>query len=169
MPGQFDSPPAKKMRTVAEQEEAKVGEAAGVINPLDPPPRSTISLKENVESVYEYMRVLASHQVNPLVVPPEELRKVLVKVKDDMCTNPRLELPEDPNKNIWTYYSIMRISPIVMDDLLLIKTLYPVEKYQNIRILVAKLFTRFIIYRTISGSYAISCQEYKLFSLMPKL
>ena len=36
------------------------------------------------------------------------------------------------------------------------------ERYQNIWILVAKLFTHFIIYRTISGSYAISCQEYKL-------
>ena len=59
-----------------------------------------ISLKENVESVYEYMCVLASHQVNPLVLPPEELQKVLVKVKDDMHTNPCLELPEDPNKNI---------------------------------------------------------------------
>ena len=34
-----------------------------------------ISLKENVESVYEYMHVLASHQVNPLVLPPEELQK----------------------------------------------------------------------------------------------
>ena len=78
------------------------------------------SLKENVESVCEYMCVLASHQVNPSVLPPEELQNVLVKVKDDMHTNPHLELPEDPNKNIWTYYSIMRISPIVMDDLLLI-------------------------------------------------
>ena len=32
-----------------------------------------ISLKENVDSVYEYMHVLTSHQVNPLVIPPEEL------------------------------------------------------------------------------------------------
>ena len=79
-----------------------------------------ISLNNNVESVYEYMQVLANHQVNLLVLPPEELRKVLVKVKDDMQTNPRLELPELPNKNIWTYYSIMRITPVVMDDLLLI-------------------------------------------------
>ena len=37
-----------------------------------------------------------------------------------MHTNPCLELPEDPNKNIWTYYSIMSITSVVMDDLLLI-------------------------------------------------
>ena len=33
VPGQFDSPPAKKLQAEAEKEETKVGEAAGVINP----------------------------------------------------------------------------------------------------------------------------------------
>ena len=33
MPGQFDSPPAKKLHTEVEKEETKVGEATGVINP----------------------------------------------------------------------------------------------------------------------------------------
>ena len=33
VPGQFNSPPAKKLHTEVEKEETKVGEAAGVINP----------------------------------------------------------------------------------------------------------------------------------------
>ena len=33
VPGQFDSPPAKKLHADAEKEETKVGEATGVINP----------------------------------------------------------------------------------------------------------------------------------------
>ena len=33
VPGQFDSPPTKKLCTEVEKEETKVGEAAGVINP----------------------------------------------------------------------------------------------------------------------------------------
>ena len=33
VPGQFNSPPAKKLRVEAQKEETKVGEAAGVINP----------------------------------------------------------------------------------------------------------------------------------------
>ena len=33
VPGQFDSPPTKKLHTEVEKEETKVGEAAGVINP----------------------------------------------------------------------------------------------------------------------------------------
>ena len=34
--------------------------------------------------------------------------------------NPRLELPNDPNRNIWTYFPIMKISPLLKDDLLLV-------------------------------------------------
>ena len=33
VPGQFNSPPTKKLRTEVEKEETKVGEATGVINP----------------------------------------------------------------------------------------------------------------------------------------
>ena len=44
----------------------------------------------------------------------------MAHIKDDMKRNPRLQLPEDPNVNIWNYYPIMKITPIVMDDFLLI-------------------------------------------------
>ena len=37
-----------------------------------------------------------------------------------MKRNPRLRLPEDPNINIWNYYTTMKITPVVMDDFLLI-------------------------------------------------
>ena len=42
-----------------------------------------------------------------------------------MNRNPRLKLPEDPNLNIWNYYMIMKITPIVMDDFLLILLTIP--------------------------------------------
>ena len=37
-----------------------------------------------------------------------------------MKQNPRLEQPYHPDRDIWSYYSIMRVSPIIMDDFLLI-------------------------------------------------
>ena len=77
-------------------------------------------LEQNVNAIYEYLRVLSSRQVNPLIIPPDSLRKVLAQVKEDMKRNPRLQLPEDLNFNIWNYYSIMKITPVVMDDFLLI-------------------------------------------------
>ena len=59
-----------------------------------------MSLEQNVNMIYEYMRPLSVRQVNPLVIPPDSLRKVLTRVKDDMERNPRLRLLEDPNTNI---------------------------------------------------------------------
>ena len=79
-----------------------------------------MSLEQNVNAMYEYLRILSSRQVNPLIVHPDFLRKVLAQVKEDMKRNPRLQLPEDPNSNMWNYYSIMKVTPIIMDDFLLI-------------------------------------------------
>ena len=59
-----------------------------------------VSLKENVNNIYEYMRVLSTRRVNPLIIPPDSLWMVLAQAKEDMKRNPRLTLPEDPNKNI---------------------------------------------------------------------
>ena len=84
-----------------------------------------MSLEQNVNAVYKYLRVLSTRQVNPLIIPPDTLRKVLAKVKEDMNRNPRLKLPEDPNLNIWNYYTVMKITPIVMDDFLLILSTIP--------------------------------------------
>ena len=79
-----------------------------------------MGLQQNVKAIYEYLRVLSSKQVNPLLIPPDALREVLAHIKDDMKRNPRLQLLEDPNVNIWNYYPIMKIMPVVMDDFLLI-------------------------------------------------
>ena len=63
-----------------------------------------MGLQQNVKAIYEYLRVLSSKQVNPLLIPPDALREVLAHIKDDMKRNPRLQLPEE----------------VVMDDFLLI-------------------------------------------------
>ena len=68
---------------------------------------------------------MASHEVNPLVLPPEALRKVLQSIKEEMRQNPRLQLPYDPDVDIWSYYSIMRVSPVILDDFLLITLTVP--------------------------------------------
>ena len=79
-----------------------------------------MSLQENVNAIYEYMRVLSTRRVNPLIIPPDSLRMVLAQAKEDMKRNPRLTLPEDPNINIWNYYSIMKVTPIIMENFLLV-------------------------------------------------
>ena len=53
-----------------------------------------------------------------------------------MRTNPRLEIPDDPDRNIWAYISIMKVTPVIMDDfLLVILTIYnifiPITHYKS--------------------------------------
>ena len=76
-----------------------------------------LHLKENVDTLYESVRVLASHKGNPLIVPRVDIFNILVKVKHDMRTNNRLELPDDPDRNIRAYILITKVAPVVRDDL----------------------------------------------------
>ena len=82
-------------------------------------------LESNVERIYEYLRVLAVHKVNPIILPPESFRWTLNQVKEQMRSNPRLELPHDPQTDIWSYYSIVRVTPVVLKDLLVIVLTIP--------------------------------------------
>ena len=66
------------------------------------------------------MRVLARQRVNPLLLPPDTLRRVLVHIKDDIRQNPQLRLPQDPDKDIWSYYSVMKVTPVVTEKFLMI-------------------------------------------------
>ena len=77
-------------------------------------------LKEDIDALYEYMRVLSTQQLNPLIIPPDILRQVLDQVKDGIRSNAQLALSEDPSQNIWTYYNIIKVIPIVMDDYLMV-------------------------------------------------
>ena len=58
--------------------------------------------------------------MNPLIVPPVYLFNILVKFKYHIRTIPRLELPDEPDRYIWAYFSIMTVTPVVMDDFLLV-------------------------------------------------
>ena len=47
-----------------------------------------MSLQENVNAIYEYMRVLSTRRVNLLIIPPNSLQLVLAQAKEDMKRNP---------------------------------------------------------------------------------
>ena len=77
-------------------------------------------LKEDIDALYEYMRVLSTQHLNPVIIPPDMLCYVLEQVKDGIRSNARLMLSEDPTQTIWTYYNIIKVTPIVMDDYLMV-------------------------------------------------
>ena len=77
---------------------------------------SLYALRGDVESLYEYMRALASQELNPMIVPPDILKKILHKIEEDIKSNARLKLCEDPETNIWSYYGTVKLTPIVLQD-----------------------------------------------------
>ena len=77
-----------------------------------------IVLRNNVEQVYKYMRVIASQEVDPIMIPPPPLREILANAKREMAHNPRLELPYDPDKEIYKYYTVMKITPVVVGNVM---------------------------------------------------
>ena len=50
-----------------------------------------------------------------MIIPPDILRNIVQKVQDDIKTNARLKLPDDPVKNIWNNYGMTKLTPIVLE------------------------------------------------------
>ena len=87
----------------------------------------TVSIENNIDKIFEYFRIMSSHKATSAVIPPVALRKLLVKIENPMRSNPRLKLPYDPRAGgIWKYYSVIKITPIVMDKMLVILMTIPV-------------------------------------------
>ena len=81
---------------------------------------SLYALRDDTESLYEYMRALASQELNPMIIPPDILKRILHKMEEDIKSNARLKLCEYPKTNIWTYYGTVKLTPIVLQDYLIL-------------------------------------------------
>ena len=54
---------------------------------------SIFALKEDVDTLYEYMQVLSTQQLNPLIMPPDILHLILDQVVDRMIGTVYLNIP----------------------------------------------------------------------------
>ena len=63
---------------------------------------------------------MASQELNPMIVPPDILKKILHKTIEDIKFNARLRLWKDPETNIWSYYETVMLTPIVLQDYLML-------------------------------------------------
>ena len=81
---------------------------------------SLYALRGDTKSLNEYMTVLASQKLNPMIIPPDILKKILHKNEEDIKSNARFKLCADPETNIWTYYGTVKLTPIVLQDYLML-------------------------------------------------
>ena len=65
---------------------------------------SLYALQGDTNSLFECMRILASQELNPTIIPPDILKGILHKIEEEIKSNARLKLCEDPETNIWSYY-----------------------------------------------------------------
>ena len=69
-----------------------------------------VSIENNIDKIFEYLRVMTDHKATSAVIPPVALKRLLLRIEDHLCTNPRLKLPYDPRtRQVWKYYSVIKI------------------------------------------------------------
>ena len=56
----------------------------------------TVSIENNIDKIFEYLRIMTSHKPTSAVIPPVALRRFLLRIQDGMHANPRLRLPYGP-------------------------------------------------------------------------
>ena len=96
---------------------------------------SLYALQSDTESLFEYMRALASQELNPMIIPLDILKNILHKIELDIKSHARLKLCEDPEVNIWSYYGTIKLTPIVLEDcLMLILTIPLVDQSLNMNL-----------------------------------
>ena len=81
---------------------------------------SLYALQLDTESLFEYMRALASQELNPMIIPPDILKNILHKIETDIKSHARLKLCEDPEINIWSYCRTIKLTPIALEDYLML-------------------------------------------------
>ena len=78
------------------------------------------ALQGDIDSLFEYMRTLASQELNPTIIPLDILKTILHRIENDIKSNAGLKLCEDPDMNIWSYYGTIKLTPIVLQDYLML-------------------------------------------------
>ena len=84
-----------------------------------------IAAQYNMDRILEYLRAMATHQCSPVLISPPALRTLLTKVKYRITPNPRLKLPYHIDKDIWKFYDVLKVTPVVLDRLLVILLTIP--------------------------------------------
>ena len=81
---------------------------------------SLYALHGDIDPLFECMRILASQELNPTIIPPDILKTILHKIENDIRSHARLKLCENPDMNIWSYYGTVKLTPIVLQDYLML-------------------------------------------------
>ena len=125
---------------------------------------SLYTLREDVDS--------ASQELNPMIILPDILKKILHKIMEDIKSNVRLRLCEDPEPNIWSYYRTVKLTPIVLQDYLMLILTVPLVD-QSLQMNLYKVHNLHMLHPTLNvhaqyeleGAYLTTLMEGMFVSL----
>ena len=109
---------------------------------------SLYALQSDTESLFEYMRALASQELNPMIIPPDILKNILHRIEEDIKSHARLKLCEDLETNIWSYYGIIKLTPIVLADYLMLILTVPLID-QSLHMNLYKVYNLPMLHQTL--------------------
>ena len=115
---------------------------------------------------------MASQELNPMIIPPDILKKILHKIEKDIKSNARLKLCKDPKTNIWSYYGTVKLTPIVLQDYLMLILTVPLVD-QSLQMNLYKVHNLLMLHPTLNvhvqyeleGTYLATMMEGMFISL----
>ena len=119
------------------------------------------------------MRALASQELNPMIIPPDILKRILHTIIEDIKSNARPKLGENPETNIWSYYGTVKLTPIVLQDYLMLILTVPLVDH-SLQMNLYKVHNLLMLHPTLNvhaqykleGAYLATLME-SMFILLP--
>ena len=84
-----------------------------------------------------------------MIIPSYILKKILHKIVEDIKSNARLKLCEDPETNIWSYYGTVKLATIVLQDYLMLILTVPLVN-QSLQMNLYKVHSLPILHPTLN-------------------
>ena len=78
------------------------------------------ALKDDIDTFYEYLCLLATQRLTPVTITPNILCIMLHHIQEEIRSNAHLQLAKDPDTNVWVFYNIIKVTPVVMEDTLML-------------------------------------------------
>ena len=55
-----------------------------------------------------------------MIIPLDILKNILHRIETDIKSHARFKSCEDPETNIWSYYGTIKLTPVVLEDYLML-------------------------------------------------
>ena len=86
--------------------------------------QQTDEIQFDIQNIFSYIETLFNSAKNPTFISHHDLQYLLSDIKDQLRSNPWLNLSANIELDIWSYYKFLKIQAFVLTDTLLSYPLY---------------------------------------------